>query len=136
MCVCLAQGGEGDEWMRGLGLDFTNPVGTGACWMCVCFGCGGARVFGPRGGVVLCLYIVLGGYLRILVFNPVAPHGYLLPHGPGFISTSASFMRSSASHPMGPHGRSAQNTAREGSTQFAQQFLTAVTAPPLVGGVV
>ena len=32
MCMCLARGGvggEGGEWMRGLGLGFTNPVGTG-----------------------------------------------------------------------------------------------------------
>ena len=34
MCKCLARsgvGGEGAEWMRvlGLGLSFTNPVGTG-----------------------------------------------------------------------------------------------------------
>ena len=28
MCMCLARGSEGGEWMRGLGLDFTNPVGT------------------------------------------------------------------------------------------------------------
>ena len=30
MCMCLARGGvggEGGEWMRGLGLGFTNPVG-------------------------------------------------------------------------------------------------------------
>ena len=30
--MCLARGvvgGEGGEWMRGLGLCFTNPVGTG-----------------------------------------------------------------------------------------------------------
>ena len=29
MCMCLARGsvgGEGGEWMRGLGLDFTNHV--------------------------------------------------------------------------------------------------------------
>ena len=31
---------EGD-WMRGLGLAFTNPVGTGGVLdVCVCFGCG------------------------------------------------------------------------------------------------
>ena len=24
------------EWMRGLGLGFTNPVGTGQWWTCVC----------------------------------------------------------------------------------------------------
>ena len=29
MCMCLARGGEGGVWMRGLGLGFTNPVGTG-----------------------------------------------------------------------------------------------------------
>ena len=32
MCICLARGdvgGEGGEWMRGLGLGFTSPVGTG-----------------------------------------------------------------------------------------------------------
>ena len=32
MYMCLARGGvggEGVEWIRGLGLDFTNPVGTG-----------------------------------------------------------------------------------------------------------
>ena len=31
----------GGEWMRGLGFGFTNPVGAGGCWTCVCFGCGG-----------------------------------------------------------------------------------------------
>ena len=39
MCMCLAQGGvgwRGGEWMRELGLGFTNPVGTGGCWTCVC----------------------------------------------------------------------------------------------------
>ena len=51
----------------------------------------------------------------------------------------------SASHPAGPHGRLSPQKrgksgphcwVREGSTQFAQQFVTAVTAPPLVGCVV
>ena len=40
MCMCLARGGEGGECMRGLGLGFTNPVGTG-CVLDVCFGCDG-----------------------------------------------------------------------------------------------
>ena len=64
------------------------------------------------------------------VFNPVAHYGYLLPSmylfitdiaksiqtrlcdvvGPGFVSTSPAFMRSSASHPAGPHDRLAQQT--------------------------
>ena len=43
--MCLARGGvggEGGEWMRGLGLDFTNPVGTGVVLdVCLWFGCGG-----------------------------------------------------------------------------------------------
>ena len=26
----------GGKWMRGLGLGFTNPVGTGEWWTCVC----------------------------------------------------------------------------------------------------
>ena len=43
--MCLARcgvGGEGAEWMRELGLRFTNPVGTGGVlYVCLCFGCGG-----------------------------------------------------------------------------------------------
>ena len=57
--------------------------------------------------------------------------------GPGFVSTSPVFMRSSASQPSGPHGRLAQKTVnREVSTQFTQQFVSPVTTPPLVGCVV
>ena len=34
-------GGEGGELMRGLGLGFTNPVGTGGVLdVCLCLGCG------------------------------------------------------------------------------------------------
>ena len=33
-------GGEGAEWMRELGLGFTNPLGTGGV-LDMCFGCGG-----------------------------------------------------------------------------------------------
>ena len=50
MCMCLARGGvggQGGEWMRELGLGFTNPAGKwGELDMCLCFGCGGV------GGVV------------------------------------------------------------------------------------
>ena len=36
---CMWRGG---EWIRELGLGFTNPVGTGGVLdMCLCFGCGG-----------------------------------------------------------------------------------------------
>ena len=64
--------------------------------------------------------------------------------GPGFVSTSPAFVRSSASNPAGPHGWLFKKKSklgphcwrREGLTQFAQQFVTAVTDPPLVGCVV
>ena len=59
--------------------------------------------------------------------------------GPGLVSTSPAFVSNSASHPAGPHGRHGQKTVnrgRGGSTQFAQQLESAVTAPPLVGCVV
>ena len=64
--------------------------------------------------------------------------------GPGLVSTSPAFVSSSASHPAGLHGRHAKKHGksgrhcwgREGSTQFAQQPVSAVTAPPLVGCVV
>ena len=43
--MCLDRGdvrGEGGEWMRGLCLGFTNPVGTGGVLdVCLCFGSGG-----------------------------------------------------------------------------------------------
>ena len=57
-------GGEGSEWMRELGLGFTNPVGTGGVLdMCLCFGCGGVGGVGGEwvwgsGAVVLCLCVV------------------------------------------------------------------------------
>ena len=36
-----AVGGEGGEWMKDLGLGFTNPVGIGGVLdLCLCFGCG------------------------------------------------------------------------------------------------
>ena len=54
MCMCLARGGvggEGVKWIRGLGLGFTNPVGTGGVcpvfWLRWC-GCCMWRV--GRGG--------------------------------------------------------------------------------------
>ena len=57
MCMCLARGGVGGEggggeWMRGLGLGFTNPARTrGVLGVCLCFGCGGmCGVGGERVG--------------------------------------------------------------------------------------
>ena len=71
MGMCLARGavggeGEGGEWIRGLGLGFTNPVGTEEVLdVCLCFGCSGVGGVGRkwvgvwtrvwRGGVVLFL---------------------------------------------------------------------------------
>ena len=50
--------------------------------------------------------------------------------GPGFVSTSPVGMQKK-------HGKSGPHSwGREGSTQFAQQLESAVTAPPLVGCVV
>ena len=41
-CVFVWRGWRGGEWMRGLGLGLTNPVGTGRVLdVCLCFGCGG-----------------------------------------------------------------------------------------------
>ena len=38
MSVVRGVGGEGGEWMRGLGLGLTNPVGTGGVLdVCLCF---------------------------------------------------------------------------------------------------
>ena len=51
MCMCLARsgvGGEEGEWIRGLGLGFTNPMETGGV-LDVCFGCGGVGVGGLGG---------------------------------------------------------------------------------------
>ena len=61
MCMCLARGGVGrerGEWMRGLGLGFTNPVGTGGMLdVCQCLDCSGVGSGpGPGSGeLVLCL---------------------------------------------------------------------------------
>ena len=51
--------------------------------------------------------------------------------GPGLVSTSPAFVSNNASHPAGPACPKIVN--RGGSTQFAQQFGFAVTAPLLVG---
>ena len=97
------------------------------------------------------------------MFNPVAPYGYLLSNhvfvygryhtsrlrlfsvvGPGLVSDITRFCEqqhqpsSGSAWPACPkNGKSGPHCwGREGSTQFAQQFLSAVTAPPLVGCVV
>ena len=181
--MCLARGGvggEGGEWMRKLGLGFTNPVGTGEVLdVCLCFGCGGVgRWLGPGSGAVgwryvcvsldslcrwqvqvsvycawripahlrctlcsillhpmficfltcICLWQI--SQIRTSLFNVV---------GPGLISTSPAFVSSSGSAwPACPkNGKSGPHCWWwKCSTQFTQQVLFAVTAPPLVGCVV
>ena len=45
--MCMAWGGVGGEWVRGLGLGFTNPVGTGVVLdVSLCLGCGGVCCVG------------------------------------------------------------------------------------------
>ena len=63
MCMCLARGGVGCEWIRGLGLGFTNHVATGGVLdVYMCLNCGGVcREWvggldqGLEGWVVLCV---------------------------------------------------------------------------------
>ena len=80
------------------------------------------------------------------MFNPVAPYRYLIPAmyllwqisqiqtclcdviGPGFISTSPAFMRSSASHPAGPHDRRIEETVSRATIAVAGDFDTICTA--------
>ena len=47
-CVCVRSGLGGKwGWVRGLGLGFTIPVGTGGVWdVCLCLGCGGVGSVG------------------------------------------------------------------------------------------
>ena len=62
--------------------------------------------------------------------------------GPGYVSTSPAFMRSSANHPavrmacLPPKKRKIGPNVLEISTQFARQFVTTVTVPPSVCCVV
>ena len=129
---------------RGLCLGFTNPAGTG----------GVGRGLEPEsGGVVLCLwesglsvYMAGPGICVLLladtcasevhpVFNPVAPYGYLLPNMYVFMAVPAIQRVRMAGLPK--NGKSGPHCwGREGLTQLAQQFVTAVTAPPLVGCVI
>ena len=57
----------GGEFVRELGLGFSNPVRKGGVWdVCLCLGCGGVGSVGRRGvawtregGVALCLCVLL-----------------------------------------------------------------------------
>ena len=61
MCMCLARGGVGGEWMRRWVWALPILWEQGRCWTCLCFGCrgeGGEWVVGldqgleVRGGVM------------------------------------------------------------------------------------
>ena len=42
MCMCMDRGGVEDEWIRGKGLGYMNPVRTGGMLLvCLCLCCGG-----------------------------------------------------------------------------------------------
>ena len=79
------------------------------------------------------------------MFNHDVPYRYLLPSiclwqisqilaylcvvvGPGFVLTLTAFMRGSASHPAGPHGRLAQKREIRSPVQGAGGFNTICTA--------
>ena len=129
MCMCLARGGvggEGGEWMRELGLGFTNPVGTGGVLdVCLCLDslcrwqvqvsvyCAWripAHLRCTQCSTLLhlmdicfltCICLWQISHIQTRLFSVV---------GPGLVSTSPAFVSSSASHPAGPHGRHAQKT--------------------------
>ena len=56
-CMCLARVGIGGEGVSGLGLGFTNHVGTGEGWTCVCvlWWCRWGVGRGLGTGLMLCL---------------------------------------------------------------------------------
>ena len=86
------------------------------------------------------------------LFNPVAHYGYLLPTlpciclwqisqiqtclcvvvEPGFVSTSPTFVRSSASQPLGPHGLLAKKTVNRaliaGSGRFRHNLHSSLSS--------
>ena len=61
MCMCLALGGVGGErGVTGLGLGFTNPVGTGGVLgVCLCFDCG------DIGGEWVGAWTIWGGFMSV-----------------------------------------------------------------------
>ena len=92
MYMCLAVGGAGGEegeWIRGLGLGFANPV---EIVLDVCLGCGYCGWWG-----LVAPYRYLHHTVYLFVANIANPD--LFAYGPGFVSTSPTFMSCSASHP-------------------------------------
>ena len=79
MCVCLALdgvGGVGGEWVRGLGLGFTNPGGTWGKWdVCLRFGRGG--VGGVMSVCVLSLDSLCSCQVQVSVYCARRIHAHL-----------------------------------------------------------
>ena len=68
ICVWGGMGGVGSEWVRGLGVGFTNPVGTEGVWdMCLNLGCSGVGGVGVS-GLVHCVGS-WGGDLSVCVVS-------------------------------------------------------------------
>ena len=106
MYVFGSGGRDGGEWVRGLGLSFSNPAGTGGVWdVGLCLGFGGVCGVGGEGGCIgwggvmlLCVlnmdyscrwqvhmsaycYQWVPAHLKVHpVFNPAAPYRDLLPN--------------------------------------------------------
>ena len=86
MCLCFGCGGVGSvggEWVGGLaqGLE-------GWCYVCVRYEPGFSVQMAGPGICVLCLADTCASEVHP-VFNPVAPHGYLLPNMHLFIANIA-----------------------------------------------
>ena len=177
MCMCLARGG---EWMRELGLGFTNPLGTGGVghvsvfWLRWCRWVGGL----DRGRERWCYVCVsldsrcrwqvqvsvycawrIPAHLRctqcsillhlmdicfltcICLWQISQIQTFLFKVvGPGLVSDITRFCEQQRQPSSGSacpkNGKSGPHWGRGGSTQFAQQLETTVTATPLVGCVV
>ena len=88
------------------------------------------------------LYIVLGGYILICSLTCICLCQISLIQtclrvfvGPGFVSTSSAFMRSSTSHPAGAHDCLAQKRGGRGRHNLRRVCHTTVRAPSRVGCV-
>ena len=70
MCICLARSGVGVEWVRGLCLGFTNPVGAwGVLDMCLCLGCGAVGCVREGSGWLLPWFGRVGGVMSVCVVS-------------------------------------------------------------------
>ena len=128
--------------------------GVEGCYVCVRYESGLYVYMAGPGIRVLCLADTCASEVYP-VFYSVTPYGYLLPNmylfktdianPDSFVCCCRTWIRLDINRfCAAAHGRFAQKNGksfphcwgREGSTQFAQQFVTPVTTPPLVDCVV